>query len=192
MSNIDGIFSFSYPPSIARQARIGFPGAFYHVMARGDRREPIFVAPDGDDQRLFLQTLADACGRGKFRIWARVLMRNHYHLVLETPKANLVDGMGWLQNRLRSASSKRFPSGSSAERFLWPLLRPSWMQAAYGLDLFGLKDTAAGRCKFVDRLDARAVAEEGRRCGLAEIEGQTLNSTQRRGWYRAARTLKAR
>ena len=83
---------------MARQARIEFPGAFYHVMARGNRRAPIFTAPNGDDHRLFLETLEQACERNKFRVWAWVLMRNHYHLVLETPKANLVDGMGWLQN----------------------------------------------------------------------------------------------
>jgi len=57
------------------------------------------------------------------------------------------------------------------------------MQASGGLDLFGLADTATDRRKFVERLDERAVAEEGRRCGLSEIDGQTLNSTLRRGWY---------
>ncbi|MBA3239978.1 MAG: transposase, partial [Acidobacteria bacterium] len=83
---------------MARQVRIEFPGAFYHVMARGNRLNPIFVSPDGADEELFLTTLGEACERSGFRVWAWVLMRNHYHLVLEAPKANLVAGMSWLQN----------------------------------------------------------------------------------------------
>lgn len=47
-------------------------------MARGNRRAAIFTVPNGDDQRVFLQTLVDTCERSKFRIWAWVLMRNHY------------------------------------------------------------------------------------------------------------------
>lgn len=89
---------------MARQVRIEFPGAFYHVMARGNRRDPIFVSPDGADEELFLKTLGETCERNGFVIWAWVLMRNHYHLVVETPKANLVDGMAWLQN----AYTRRF------------------------------------------------------------------------------------
>ena len=83
---------------MARQVRIEFPGAFYHVMARGNRLDPIFVSPKGEDQELFLKTLGEACEQTGFRIWAWVLMKNHYHLVLETPKPNLVTGMSWLQN----------------------------------------------------------------------------------------------
>ncbi len=81
-----------------RQVRIEYEGAFYHVMARGNRRNRIFASPDGADEELFLQTLSDCCGRTGFRVWAWVLMRNHYHLLVETPAANLVEGMGWLQN----------------------------------------------------------------------------------------------
>lgn len=81
-----------------RQVRIEYEGAFYHVMARGNRRNPIFASPDGADEELFLRTLSDCCERTGFRVWAWVLMRNHYHLLIETPAAILVDGMGWLQN----------------------------------------------------------------------------------------------
>ncbi len=89
---------------MARQVRIEFPSAFYHVMARGNRLDAIFTSPDGEVQELFLSTFAEACERTGFRVWAWVLMHNHYHLVLETPKANLVAGMGWLQN----AYTRRF------------------------------------------------------------------------------------
>lgn len=79
-----------------RSLRIEFPGAFYHVMARGNRRETIFH--DEDDHRFFLQTLGDACERTGWRVHAWVLMGNHYHLFIQTPEPNLVAGMGWLQN----------------------------------------------------------------------------------------------
>lgn len=65
-------------------------------MARGDQREAIFY--DEEDRSMFLQTLADACVRTGWRCHAYVLMGNHYHLVIETPRANLVAGMAWLQN----------------------------------------------------------------------------------------------
>ena len=81
---------------MARQVRIAFEGAFYHVMARGDRREAI--VEDDKDRRTFLRTLGETAERTGFRIHAYVLRSNHYHLLIETPKANLVEGMSWLQN----------------------------------------------------------------------------------------------
>ena len=79
-----------------RQVRIEFEGAMDHVMARGDRREAI-VRDDGD-RRNFVRTLGEASVRAGFRVHAYALMSNHYHWLLETPKANLSRGMGWMQN----------------------------------------------------------------------------------------------
>ena len=79
-----------------RSLRIEFPGAFYHVMARGNRRETIFH--DDDDRRFFLATLSETCAMTGWRVHAWVLMGNHYHLFIETPEPNLVAGMSWLQN----------------------------------------------------------------------------------------------
>ena len=73
---------------MARKLRIEYPGAIYHVMSRGDRREPIFQ--DGLDRQRFLQTLGQACLKTNWQIHAYCLMGNHFHLVLETPQANLV------------------------------------------------------------------------------------------------------
>lgn len=81
---------------MARQPRVEFPGAFYHVMCRGDRCEPIFE--DDVDRQIFLRTLAECCEKCAWRIYAWVLMSNHYHWVLQTPEANLVAGMKWFQN----------------------------------------------------------------------------------------------
>jgi putative transposase len=69
---------------MARKTRVEFPGAIYRVLDRGDRRECIYG--DDDDRRSFLETMAQACGRTRWRIHAYVLMSNHYHLLLETPE----------------------------------------------------------------------------------------------------------
>jgi hypothetical protein len=75
---------------MARKARVEYVGAVYHVLDRGDRREAIFQ--DDGDRRRFLETLGEACGRTGWRVHAYVLMSNHYHLMIETPQANLVAG----------------------------------------------------------------------------------------------------
>jgi REP element-mobilizing transposase RayT len=80
---------------MARSLRIEYAGAIYHAMARGNQGCPLFK--DDQDRRRFLETLAEACERTGWRVHAYVLMGNHYHLLIETPEANLVDGMKWLQ-----------------------------------------------------------------------------------------------
>ena len=77
-----------------RQLRVQYPGAIYHVMSRGDRKKDIYV--DDVDRQDFLKTLAETCQKTRFQVHAYCLMRNHFHLVVETPNANLVAGMRWL------------------------------------------------------------------------------------------------
>jgi putative transposase len=62
-------------------------------MNRGDRREPIVV--DDKDRQRFVETLGEACLKTGWQIHAWCLMNNHFHLVVETPVANLVAGMRW-------------------------------------------------------------------------------------------------
>ncbi len=78
---------------MARKLRIEYPGASYHILNRGDRGEPIFR--DDIDRQAFLSTLNDACVKGDWQVHAYCLMGNHFHLVVETPRANLVSGMKW-------------------------------------------------------------------------------------------------
>jgi len=85
-----------------RQPRIEYAGAIYHVMSRGDRREAIYR--EDSDYELFIDTLGQACSRTGWKVHCYVLMRNHYHIMLETPEPNLVVGMQWLQ----STYTKRF------------------------------------------------------------------------------------
>ncbi len=70
---------------MARKGRVEFPGAVYHVLDRGDRREAIF--DDDQDREAFLRTLSEVCRRTGWQVHAYVLMSNHYHLLLETPQA---------------------------------------------------------------------------------------------------------
>ncbi len=80
---------------MARPIRIQYPGATYHVMARGSHGQAIFQ--DDQDRQRFLETLGEACAKTGIRIHAYVLMGNHYHLLVETPEGNLVAGMKGLQ-----------------------------------------------------------------------------------------------
>lgn len=61
---------------MARKLRVEYPGAIYHVMNRGDRREPIFL--DDADRQRFVETLAEACAKTGWQIHAYVLMPNHF------------------------------------------------------------------------------------------------------------------
>ena len=63
-------------------------------MSRGDRKEDIFH--NDVDRQDFLKTLGEACQKTGWQVHAYCLMRNHFHLVVETPNANLVAGMRWL------------------------------------------------------------------------------------------------
>jgi REP element-mobilizing transposase RayT len=81
---------------MARKLRIEYEGALYHVISRGNYRADVF----GDDttKAAFEQGLFEACEKTRWRLHAYVMMRNHYHLALETPEPNLVAGMRWLQS----------------------------------------------------------------------------------------------
>src|SRR5713226_6312933 len=76
-----------------RQVRIQYPGAMYHVMSRGNRRQQIYL--DDVDRHDFLKTLAEACQKTGWQVHAYCLMSNHFHLVVETPQPNLAEGMKW-------------------------------------------------------------------------------------------------
>lgn len=79
---------------MARQPRFQYPGAVYHVMARGNGGDAVFVTDD--DRKAFLHRLGQVCESHGWKVHAWVLMDNHFHLLLETPQANLVSGMKWL------------------------------------------------------------------------------------------------
>jgi len=59
------------------------------------------------DRRLFLSTLAQACEKTDWQVHAYCLMHNHFHLVIETPKANLADGMKWVLGTYTARFNRR-------------------------------------------------------------------------------------
>jgi len=63
-------------------------------MNRGDQWAEI--ARDDQDRERFLSTLGEACRKTEWQVHAYCLMGNHFHVVIETPQANLVFGMKWL------------------------------------------------------------------------------------------------
>jgi REP element-mobilizing transposase RayT len=78
---------------MARPLRLEFAGALYHVTARGNERRSIFLGDTGGDRRAFLDLLGATCERFNWLVHAYCLMTNHYHLLVETPDANLSKGM---------------------------------------------------------------------------------------------------
>jgi REP element-mobilizing transposase RayT len=76
---------------MARPLRLEFTGALYHVTARGDRQEDIYE--DDNDRKAFLSVLESVCENYNWICHAYCLMGNHYHLLIETPDANLSRGM---------------------------------------------------------------------------------------------------
>lgn len=90
---------------MARPLRIEFNGALYHVTSRGDRHEAIHE--DDKDRERFLEVLAEVVERFNWVCHAYCLMSNHYHLVVETPDANLSKGMRQLNGVYTQASNRR-------------------------------------------------------------------------------------
>ncbi|HUJ71514.1 MAG TPA: transposase [Verrucomicrobiae bacterium] len=78
---------------MARPVRIDVAGGWYHVTARGNERRAVFY--EDADRRHFIELLGELAERFGLRVHAYVLMPNHYHLLVETPQANLSRAMQW-------------------------------------------------------------------------------------------------
>jgi putative transposase len=91
---------------MARQPRFQYAGAVYHVMARGDGGKQLFIQKE--DHESFLVWLERVCGSHGWRVHAWVLMGNHFHLLLETPEANLSSGMRVLLGTFSQAWNSRY------------------------------------------------------------------------------------
>ena len=87
---------------MARPLRIEFPGAIYHVTARGNARNAIVL--DDEDRELFLVCLGEVILLFGWVCHAYCLMDNHYHLLIETPEGNVSRGM----RQLNGVFTQRF------------------------------------------------------------------------------------
>ena len=79
---------------MARPLRINLADGWYHCMHRGLERRKIFKEPY--DCAVFLRLLGETVERFRFVVHAYCLMDNHYHALIQTPEANLSQGMQWL------------------------------------------------------------------------------------------------
>ena len=78
-----------------RSPRLQIPGGTYHVTSRGNRRQAIYH--DDHDRRYFLALRDRVIGRYSWRLRAYCLMTNHFHLLIDTPRPTLSEGMQRLQ-----------------------------------------------------------------------------------------------
>ena len=78
--------------------RLELPGGVYHVTSRGDGREDIYLSDV--DRVTWLEVLAEVCARSNWVCHAWCQMTNHYHILIETPDANLSYGnsMAYIHN----------------------------------------------------------------------------------------------
>jgi REP element-mobilizing transposase RayT len=81
------------------------PGAYYHVVSRGNNRQPIF---DDVLRSFFLQRLGRVSRSCDWLVYAYALMSNHFHLVVQIGESGLSDGMQQLNLALARASNARF------------------------------------------------------------------------------------
>lgn len=78
---------------MSRPLRLQYPDAHYHICSRGNERRRLFW--EKQDYERFCLLLKEASERFELRIFAFVLMTNHFHLMLETPLGNLASAMHW-------------------------------------------------------------------------------------------------
>lgn len=76
---------------MTRPLRIKIPGGLYHIYARGNDRQNIFT--DMNDREKFLENLRKVANRCGWKCYAYCLMKNHYHLLLETADGDISKGM---------------------------------------------------------------------------------------------------
>jgi REP element-mobilizing transposase RayT len=99
---------------MSRPLRIEFPGGLYHITSRGNEQKSIFLNPR--DRLVFLDLLDDVVRKYHVICHAYCLMDNHYHLLIETPEANVSKSMrqlnGGIHTAVQSVSQQARPSVS--------------------------------------------------------------------------------
>lgn len=91
---------------MSRPLRIVYPGAWYHVMNRGRRRERIFS--EEEDFRAFINLLRESIDAWGIRVGAYCLMSNHYHLLMQTPLGNLPRAMRHIDGVYTQRYNRRY------------------------------------------------------------------------------------
>ena len=118
---------------MSRPIKIEFSGALYHVTSRGDRREKIY--DDDTDMIQFLGILRWVVADFNWVCHAYCLMTNHYHLVIETPDANLSKGMRQLNGIFTQTSKDSAKNNFPLSKHVMPAwiagIQVTWMWKAF-------------------------------------------------------------
>ena len=141
-----------YPFGMPRKLRIQYPGAMYHVMNRGDQREPIFK--DNEDRQKFLSTLGEACQKTDWQIHAYCLMSMRTvcdYVHLNPVRAKLLGQDEPLESYRWSSYGLYLKEAGQ---------RPAWLRVDRLLGEKGIPgDTAAGRAQFAVQMERRRAEE---------------------------------
>jgi REP-associated tyrosine transposase len=127
---------------MSRKHRVQVSGVAYHVTARGNVRQDIYL--DDEDRETFLGFLAQACEREHLICHAYCLMGNHYHLLAETPTGALSKAM----HRLNSGYAKHFNREHETEGHLFERRYQSW--------IMGSQERAMEAVRYIVRNPVRA------------------------------------
>ncbi|NOY52707.1 MAG: transposase [Deltaproteobacteria bacterium] len=99
---------------MSRPLRVEYPGAWYHVMNRGRRREKVFLSDS--DYLGFLEILRDTSKMWNLKVSAYCLMPNHYHLLVQTPDGNLARCMRHLNGLYTQRFNRTYETDGSLFR----------------------------------------------------------------------------
>ena len=164
---------------MSRPLRIEFPGAVYHVTARGDRRESIFA--DDEDRGALLGIVEQGLDRFDAQMLAYCLMGNHCHFVLYTRSANL----SLLMRHINGVYSQRF---NRRHGLVGHLLQGRFKAILVDRDAYLLEV-----CRYVELNPVRATHPIEPRCGalaalllLAGMSPQRPAQAKRRARLRLA------
>ena len=91
---------------MGRPVRVEYPGALYHITSRGNEKKEIFLS--AEDRTKFLDILRDYHERYGILAHAYVLLDNHYHLILETPRGNLLKVMHGLNGSYTGYFNRKY------------------------------------------------------------------------------------
>ena len=127
-----------------RKMRVEYPGAIYHVMSRGDRREAVFL--DDVDRQDFIKTLAETCQKTGFEIQAYGLMPNQVHRVFRRQMLTQMEGE---LGEGHAGALRREHGQERAERMIAEeLKRLGWTEG----DLMNQRKKAPGKLDLAARL----------------------------------------
>ena len=124
---------------MARPLRIEYENAVYHVTARGNERKRIYFCDA--DYRKFLQYIEEAKKKYAILLHSYVLLSNHYHLIIETPGANLSRTMHYINSAYTSYINRVATANNAAGLGLKPLLFGSRQNLTIQLTFTNVKFT---------------------------------------------------